>query len=67
MTAATAADIPTDEASSGVSMLPMPNPTTAAVAPEITATTKMKISNNGFVGDLEPAVDDREAFAKIVF
>ena len=66
VTAATAVDIPTDVASSGVSMLPIPNPTTAAVAPEISATTKMRISNNGVVGDLEPAIDDGEAFAEVV-
>ena len=38
VTAATAMLVPRWRASSGVSMLPMPNPTTEAVAPESSAT-----------------------------
>jgi hypothetical protein len=41
VTAATAALVPYREASSGVSRLPMPKPTTLAVALEKTATARM--------------------------
>ena len=45
VTAATATLASKRLASSGVSMLPIPNPTTEAVAPDRTAMTKMRSEN----------------------
>ena len=59
VTAATAADMPVDAASKGVIMLPMPKPTTAAVAPDSTPTRKMTTSNIARA----PSYDKRDVIA----